>query len=343
MSPTKDARESCIDAYKNVTLYKMLTLYEKRTAPIGLEGGFPLIMTVAGKCCFTRNDYSMLKQVLPTRSEPDSPLEWPQIEAFALCPICGKTQTPDGTTMYWMVIHGMIQVHAGKAVSTDFHQTGRLVCLPCFEAAASGVSIDLNVRGAGGRVFTESFQVACEMAGGLCLGLEPREANPQPTLFTGAFKLFSLWVASGALSTLHSKNYEVMMKPINSGFGLAARREHWLGQTEHIHPAAASPLTNLKFTVCSKSLSFEKAKFCTRCNLTCYCSRPCQKKDWKRHKTSECGIAKNKKEVKCAFCFKSLLSDAKRCTRCKAAYYCNQDCQKTDWIRHKQCCVKNEG
>lgn len=40
----------------------------------------------------------------------------------------------------------------------------------------------------------------------------------------------------------------------------------------------------------------------------------------------------------CHFCLKPATSNL-RCSRCKNAYYCNQNCQKADWKTHKTYCM----
>lgn len=50
-----------------------------------------------------------------------------------------------------------------------------------------------------------------------------------------------------------------------------------------------SPLYTGKFDrTCTFCGLFGKQSYCSRCELVCYCSRQCQKEDWKRHKAEEC-------------------------------------------------------
>lgn len=41
----------------------------------------------------------------------------------------------------------------------------------------------------------------------------------------------------------------------------------------------------------------------------------------------------------CLNCFQTGY-DFKRCSRCKIAYYCSQDCQRKDWTRHSRECAQ---
>lgn len=42
---------------------------------------------------------------------------------------------------------------------------------------------------------------------------------------------------------------------------------------------------------------------------------------------------------KCKFCEQEF-SDLKRCSRCKAVFYCGKHCQKSDWVAHQHVCSK---
>jgi predicted Zn-ribbon and HTH transcriptional regulator len=47
--------------------------------------------------------------------------------------------------------------------------------------------------------------------------------------------------------------------------------------------------------------------------------------------------------VSCNYCKKDgyEVKNLKRCGRCKSVFYCNSDCQKKDWDKHKLDCKKN--
>jgi hypothetical protein len=84
--------------------------------------------------------------------------------------------------------------------------------------------------------------------------------------------------------------------------------------------------------VCGKSAD----KLCGKCEVKQYCSRRCQSKDWKSHKT-HCNNSKNV-ESKCV-CGK----DAdKLCSGCEVKQYCSRSCQSKDWKSHKMQCGNSE-
>ena len=93
---------------------------------------------------------------------------------------------------------------------------------------------------------------------------------------------------------------------------------------------------NLIHDICSVCLK-EGAKKCSRCKVQLYCSKECQQKDWKNHKTV-CKLNKrplNLTQNVCCICYKEA---AKRCSKCKVQFYCSTECQQSDWKNHKTLC-----
>ncbi|XP_070538595.1 uncharacterized protein [Ptychodera flava] len=75
---------------------------------------------------------------------------------------------------------------------------------------------------------------------------------------------------------------------------------------------------------------------CPQCDFGLYCRRKCMKEDKFRHEV-ECKYAK--KLHACSACGKET-SSAKLCSACLSARYCNKDCQKKHWPKHKDACVE---
>nr|XP_034299517.1 uncharacterized protein LOC105324660 isoform X2 [Crassostrea gigas] len=91
-------------------------------------------------------------------------------------------------------------------------------------------------------------------------------------------------------------------------------------------------------------------KTCQECHKARYCSRECQKADWKTHKTDckkeEGGIENHKEQDNetlsiCAHCRVKGTHNA--CEYCSAVFYCSETCQRLDWGRHKTTCKLRTG
>ncbi|XP_052274096.1 uncharacterized protein LOC127874031 isoform X3 [Dreissena polymorpha] len=88
---------------------------------------------------------------------------------------------------------------------------------------------------------------------------------------------------------------------------------------------------------------------CSNCKGAMYCSRQCQKADWKKHKrlcntstsfkTDSQSPNNGDKEALgiCAFCQRV---GAHKCAKCKRTWYCTRVCQAADWKRHKPGCKR---
>ena len=85
---------------------------------------------------------------------------------------------------------------------------------------------------------------------------------------------------------------------------------------------------------CCNKLTFT-AKKCGRCVQVNYCSKRCQIKHWKSHKSRCIQAAKHQ----CTFCKERLVSSRKNtnCT-CVGIQYCSMDCQSKHWPEHLKTC-----
>ncbi|GAB1605295.1 hypothetical protein Ahia01_000811300, partial [Argonauta hians] len=111
------------------------------------------------------------------------------------------------------------------------------------------------------------------------------------------------------------------------------------------HPNKEAPGAHC--AVCQKS--DVELKKCTQCSKIWYCSKKCQRADWKNHKTS-CQSDKPKdetnpnKEASGAHCARCQISDVelKKCTQCSKIWYCSKKCQRADWKNHKTSCQSDK-
>lgn len=100
-------------------------------------------------------------------------------------------------------------------------------------------------------------------------------------------------------------------------------------------------------SVCAKKADL---KTCKECHKIRYCSRDCQRVDWKTHKTNckkEKGATENHGEQDdetlsiCAHCRVKGTHNA--CEYCSVVFYCSQTCQQLDWGKHKTTCKLRTG
>jgi len=100
-------------------------------------------------------------------------------------------------------------------------------------------------------------------------------------------------------------------------------------------------------------------KVCSRCRNISYCSKSCQIAHWPIHKPSchsqlthdKSGAGVSARDPKariqdefkraCGSCGKASES-LKQCTRCRQVSYCNRNCQRADWPRHKSTCTNSK-
>lgn len=93
-----------------------------------------------------------------------------------------------------------------------------------------------------------------------------------------------------------------------------------------------------------------KWNVCASCKSYCWCEKCYSTAHEEKHKkTQDCKratriIARLVKEqcierfnYRCLRC-EALANTMKICTGCHTAHYCNTDCQRADWLEHKQEC-----
>eukprot|EP01083_Nonionella_stella_P053533 141578_1 len=102
---------------------------------------------------------------------------------------------------------------------------------------------------------------------------------------------------------------------------------------------------NCFYSKCKKSLDMKqksKLKKCRQCESAFYCSKQCQKRDWKTHKEicnqSKDGTKGNNDELICFNVDCPNTTDLRRCTGCYDVFYCSVKCQTQHWKQHKTYC-----
>ena len=74
--------------------------------------------------------------------------------------------------------------------------------------------------------------------------------------------------------------------------------------------------------------------YCDKCEVAYYCSDKCKGRDEFRHRV-DCKTAALKR--KCAGCGKEKIG-LKPCSCCLQVFYCDKECQKKSWPKHKSYC-----
>lgn len=80
-------------------------------------------------------------------------------------------------------------------------------------------------------------------------------------------------------------------------------------------------------------------KCCTECMGVYYCNDECKSADWSSHRL-KCPLQASVRY--CRRCGPGAWDERcrqKKCARCKLARYCSTECQRADWIDHKNECV----
>lgn len=98
-----------------------------------------------------------------------------------------------------------------------------------------------------------------------------------------------------------------------------------------------TPLCNGCGTICTSNKWTFELKFVEHGGWiirTYMCSEKCRKEQTRKIKKDVNFSMLNQ----CAFCKDHIINDLKKCSRCKITYYCNQNCQKSDWSKHKINC-----
>ncbi|XP_033635916.1 uncharacterized protein LOC117296920 [Asterias rubens] len=84
---------------------------------------------------------------------------------------------------------------------------------------------------------------------------------------------------------------------------------------------------------CEEKLPSGRVMYCDYCPQPVYCDAACRERDRIRHRAVECEVFGTKKCSECG-----CQDDVKECAQCSNAWYCNRECQVSNWKEHKQAC-----
>ncbi|XP_033635466.1 uncharacterized protein LOC117296567 isoform X4 [Asterias rubens] len=84
-------------------------------------------------------------------------------------------------------------------------------------------------------------------------------------------------------------------------------------------------------------VQLEQTIHCPDCKMAEYCSSTCEHRDRVRHRSRECPLFGTRSCKKC-----KKKGTMKECGRCNCKWYCNEECQRSDWAYHKKSCNENK-
>jgi hypothetical protein len=292
--------------------------------------------SVMGKCMLTKACVKeMTNNHLPRKEQRKiglacySQMDWPDVNAFLTCPVCGVKNTVGGP--YYMIFYSMAQL---QTTALPFGLAGRravrLMCMGCMHYISRN-QVPTNteiVLGPG--VWVQEYLEATSVTSFFRNGLF---AKVHETLT--ARRLYYAWMESPELSASVEKalvdEIGLLVKSLHEEMAGGMKHAEMPGRRELKKQAKAKVETGLCL-VCKKENS---NNVCVICKRAVYCGKDCQRKDWKRHKIVEC-VPPTTPFDSTGPCFVCKKENSKSiCSICKRAVYCGKDCQRKDWKRHK--------
>lgn len=244
----------------------------------------PLFMVIAGKVRFTEEDKQLFTFTMMNKEDAkrmrlpvnNNKLDWPDVRALMLCPICATTQQPGKE--YWMVLHTLQQVQMDSFLFAT-RQIPRLMCLDCFESLWP-----LMVRDGGG--------IRQEQALTVNPGF-PVAGFPAPRGIQSAGDNFNVWECSGMYAAVDLKFRKQSMSGLDSmlqGGGVAQIGNLYDKKDPRIDDASPEACVHCR------NIKEGGNHTCSQCKLAKYCSRgewwssakPCIVVDIVFHSISPC-------------------------------------------------------
>lgn len=262
-----------IDANKFVDFAGCQTIMIKALSESGSSRILPLHMVIAGKVRFTRSDYNLFRLGMQSKKdarrmglEPNGVMDWPDVRALCLCPVCGTTQEPENQEC-WLLLHHLQQVDVKSSVNFATRDLPRLCCISCFDTMWANMK-----HGGGLRQEIVDRNPAFPVAG----------YAPLPRQIMTVADNFSLWQTSGAYQALDHKLRQQTFSDANSAIqGPDIFRT--FNQFTDKDPRVAEKNDETSCLTCGKIREGGNL-LCSRCKVAYYCCRDCQKQDRGRHR-----------------------------------------------------------
>lgn len=268
----------------------------------------PPLMTVAGPCYYTKEDKKDFEIMMRTKEQsimmklpPNGQFDWPDYRAFETCPQCCVRAKPGSKDRFWLVYHPLLQM-------TDSNQIGvrmmsRLVCRDCFES----ITDECFLRVSTGPSTVEDVPLldVIEDQGSVTWLFNGRRksANTGELCIMSAYKLYQTWEYTGTWQAL-CNTFGNALETSSGGFGFIAQKPIY---------NSADPSTH-----------WEMDQIPTKDGRKCDCKQ-CPNVHGKRA-APEPGKKKGKK------------IRLQECMGCLEIMYCSEDCQREDWLEHKEYC-----
>lgn len=289
----------------------------------------PVTLTVAGRCKFTAANYRDFGMMMRTKDqsdtikvEPNGSFEWPDVQSFLMCPLCGTEALPPQTedevpAEYWMLFYPLLQINIeqGNKIVIASRCICRLACVDCMKDLCEGMKLTVKQsaneeisRRPSQMSFSLSAMEILEEAGSASfLQDEPPRPESMPNVDDDldSWTLYKLWEHSGAWEALQN-DYKVVL---SRSMQATANSTPAYDANEEEIPAEILPDEG-------KSANKAKERYGRKCGSK-GCTRVHGKKD------DESGEIVRLTVV---------------CEKCASVYYCSKACRRAAAEDHKKFC-----
>eukprot|EP00574_Skeletonema_japonicum_P011568 CAMPEP_0201721072 /NCGR_PEP_ID=MMETSP0593-20130828/5851_1 /ASSEMBLY_ACC=CAM_ASM_000672 /TAXON_ID=267983 /ORGANISM="Skeletonema japonicum, Strain CCMP2506" /LENGTH=414 /DNA_ID=CAMNT_0048211817 /DNA_START=71 /DNA_END=1315 /DNA_ORIENTATION=- len=277
---------------------------------------FPVNLTIAGPCYYTKEDKKDFEIMMRTREQSllmklpyISKFDWPDYRAIEQCPKCCKRQKPSSSgTRYWLVYQQCIQC---TEIGVGTRMMPRLMCEECFESITDefyvSVVVGSGFEAVGPETIAPLLDVIEDQGPITWLQNGQRLANHVDGTFLGAYKLYCAWEYSGAFQAMCDEIGRQMQSFLGDISGNLGFEYNFVGQQQ------APPSTYWEMS----QIPDKEGRVCDYDG--------CANVHGKRVAPKP-GKKKGKK------------TRLQECLGCFDVMYCSEDCQKAAWPDHKAVC-----